>query len=49
MEKQKIKQLICDLIDENSEKIISLAKEIEKEPELGYKEVKTSKKITEFF
>ncbi|GAB6150459.1 amidohydrolase [Clostridium novyi] len=49
MEKQKIKQLICDLIDENSEKIISLAKEIEKEPELGYKEVKTSKKITDFF
>ncbi|ABK61527.1 amidohydrolase [Clostridium novyi] len=49
MEKQKIKQLICDLIDENSEKIIFLAKEIEKEPELGYKEVKTSKKITDFF
>lgn len=49
MEKQEIKQIICDLIDENSEKIISLAKEIEKEPELGYKEVKTSKKITDFF
>ncbi|EDS78475.1 putative amidohydrolase [Clostridium botulinum C str. Eklund] len=49
MEKQKMKQVICDLIDENSEKIISIAKEIEKEPELGYKELKTSKKITDFF
>lgn len=48
MEKQKLKELVCKAIDENAEKIIALAGEIEKEPELGYKEVKTSEKVCKF-
>ncbi|CAG7839532.1 N-acetyldiaminopimelate deacetylase [Clostridium haemolyticum] len=49
MKKKEVKEKICRVIDENSEKIIALAKEIEAKPELGYKEFKTSKKIANFF
>nr|WP_269205823.1 amidohydrolase [Clostridium botulinum] len=49
VKKQEFKEIICRVIDENSQKIIALAKEIEAEPELGYKEFKTSKKIANFF
>ncbi|MGY0373431.1 amidohydrolase [Clostridium sp. JNZ J1-5] len=48
MEKEDMKQLVCKTIEENAYKIVALAKDIEKDPELGYKEVKTSEKVCSF-
>lgn len=42
MDKDILKQSAWRLIDENSEKIIGWAKEIERHPELGFKETKTA-------
>ena len=38
----EIEKKVLDTIDENSEKIISLGKKVLDEPELGYREFKTS-------
>ncbi|OBR91098.1 N-acyl-L-amino acid amidohydrolase [Clostridium ragsdalei P11] len=46
---KKLKELVCSTIEKNTEKIISFAKSVEKEPELGFKEQKTSKKVKEIF
>lgn len=43
--KEELKQAACAAIDRNREKIISFGDSIFAEPELGYKEVKTSKKF----
>ncbi|PRR75727.1 amidohydrolase [Clostridium thermopalmarium] len=48
MKKDEMKQLVCKSIDENAHKIITLAKDIESCPELGYKEIKTSEKVCNF-
>ncbi|AYD40846.1 amidohydrolase [Clostridium fermenticellae] len=46
---EKLKQKVCKAIDDNSEKIISFSKSVEKEPELGFKEKKTSEKMKNIF
>lgn len=46
---KKLKQLVCKTIDDNSEKIINFSKSVEKEPELGFKEKKTSGKVKNIF
>ncbi|KAA8679392.1 amidohydrolase [Clostridium sp. MT-14] len=46
---EKLKQLVCKTIDANSGKIIDFSKSVEKEPELGFKEEKTSKKVRDIF
>ncbi|NRZ87202.1 metal-dependent amidase/aminoacylase/carboxypeptidase family protein [Clostridium beijerinckii] len=40
----EIEKKIIDIIDKNREKIIAFATDIYKNPELGYKEERTSKK-----
>lgn len=48
MDVQAMKQLVCQRIDEHAEQIISIVRQIESQPELGYKEVKTAAAVTEF-
>lgn len=43
--KEELKKAACEAIDRNRDKIIELGDSIFSEPELGYKEVKTSKKF----
>ena len=45
MNKDILKQSACRFIDENREKIIGWAKEIDRHPELGFKETKTSQLV----
>lgn len=49
MEIEEIKKLICRTIDENADDIIKFSKSVEKNPELGFKEEKTSQKVKEVF
>ncbi|SFL01016.1 amidohydrolase [Halogranum rubrum] len=44
-----LKQQVCAAIDDNREAIIDLAKSVEAEPELGFKETKTTRKVAEAF
>ncbi|MBM7870971.1 amidohydrolase [Clostridium pascui] len=44
-----LKKIVCDIIDENVDKIKNLALAIENEPELGFKETETSNKVCDFF
>lgn len=46
---EELKQLVCNTIDKNSDKLISFAKDLEKCPELGFKEEKTEEKVCQFF
>jgi len=48
LELNSIKRSICEAIDSDAERVISLAKDIEMEPELGFKEHKTSVKVANF-
>lgn len=43
----RIEEKIIEIIDNNREEIIKFARDIYRNPELGYKEVKTSKKVAE--
>lgn len=45
----EIKKLICEAIDNNAEKIISIAKYIGENPELGFKEYNTSQIVEQAF
>lgn len=45
--KEELKKLVCDAIDKRTNDIYAFADSVYKEPELGFKEVKTSKKFTE--
>jgi amidohydrolase len=45
---RKLKNYLCDIIDENCDKIVNIAKELEKTPELGFKEHITTSTITRF-
>lgn len=45
---QEIKQRVSQMIDEHADQIIEFAKQIEKTPELGYKEFKTSAQTAQF-
>lgn len=49
MIREGLKKIVCDIIDENADKIRNLALAIENEPELGFKETETSKKVCDFF
>ncbi len=46
--KEELKRAACEAIDRNRDKIIELGDSIFAEPELGYKEFKTSKKFQAF-
>lgn len=48
MIREGLKKIVCDIIDENAGKIMDLALAIENEPELGFKETETSKKVCDF-
>ncbi|MCY6355440.1 amidohydrolase [Clostridium sp. ZS2-4] len=45
----ELKNLVCQTIDNNAEKLIELAKKLDDCPELGYKENKTSNLVSNFF
>lgn len=49
MDVQELKAAICKTIDDNKEKIIEFAKLTEKNPELGFKEIKTARATANFF
>lgn len=49
MDKQILKNKVLDVIDQESEKIISIGEEIFGNPELGFKEQKTSSLVREVF
>jgi len=49
MDKDILKQTVCRFIDENREKMISWAREIDRNPELGFKETKTAELISSVF
>ena len=46
---QALKDRACAAIDAHRDDIVSLAKSIQAEPELGYKEVETTRKVVEVF
>ena len=45
----KYKQAVCDVIDKNRDKIIAIGEKILNNPEMGFKEFKTSKYVTELY
>ncbi|MDY2904225.1 MAG: amidohydrolase [Caecibacter massiliensis] len=47
MTKEELKQKVCDAIDKRAEDIMSFGTSVFDEPELGYKETKTSAKVQE--
>ena len=47
MTKKELKQKVCDAIDKRAEDIMSFGTSVFDEPELGYKETKTSAKVQE--
>jgi len=49
MTTEEMKKLVIDVIDKNKDKIIAIGDSIFAEPELGYKEYKTSAKVKAFF
>ncbi|ELZ58364.1 MULTISPECIES: amidohydrolase [unclassified Haloferax] len=44
-----LKTRVCDAIDDRADEIIDFAKDVQAEPELGYKEVKTTAKVVSLF
>ena len=49
MDIEELKKIVCKTIDDNYTKLAKLADDIYRNPELGYKEVETSKKVCDFF
>jgi amidohydrolase len=49
MTKNELKQRVYQAIDERSEEIVGLGEQIRKNPELGFKEVKTARLVEETF
>ncbi|WP_410765490.1 amidohydrolase [Haloferax sp. DFSO60] len=45
----ELKARVCDAIDARADDIIEFAKDVQSEPELGYKEVETTKKVVSLF
>ena len=45
MDVNELKRRACEAVDRNAEKIIAVGESIFAEPELGYKEFKTSAKV----
>ena len=48
MNKDELKAKVCAAIDDYKDKIAAIADSIADEPELGFKEVKTSAKVAAF-
>lgn len=48
MLKEEMKHLVCKAIDDARDEILALAESIEREPELGFKETKTAKKVESY-
>lgn len=46
---EEMKKIVSEKIDENADRLIKLAHDIDNHPELGFKEVETSKIVKEFF
>jgi metal-dependent amidase/aminoacylase/carboxypeptidase family protein len=49
MNKEKLKEAVCQAIEREEARNIGLAKEIAGQPELGFKEIKTSELIRSVF
>lgn len=49
MNKENLKKRVCEVIDNNRDKIIALGNDIYRHPELGYKETRTSKIVMDVF
>ena len=49
MNKEKLKEAVCQAIEQEKARIIGWAKEISGQPELGFKEIKTSELIRSVF
>jgi len=49
MTKEELKQQVCAAIEKRADEFMAIAKDIFQEPELGFKEVKTSQKIQDVF
>ena len=49
MTKEEVKQRVCEAIVAAQPRLREIAESIMAEPELGYKEVKTSKKVRDMF
>ena len=49
MTKEEVKKKICDTIDANKDKLYEIGNSIFQNPELGYKEVKTSALVRKTF
>ena len=49
MDKEQLKQRISESIDKNRDQIIEIGEQIFNNPELGYKEVKTSALVKDVF
>ena len=49
MDLERIKSLVCDEIEKNGDKLISVAKEILQNPEPGFKEFKTAEIVSREF
>ena len=48
MNRQQLKDLVCQAIDEHAQQIVQVAQEIGKTPELGFKETKTAAAVSKF-
>ncbi|KAB1197085.1 MULTISPECIES: amidohydrolase [Haloferax] len=46
---EELKTRVCDAIDARADDIVAFAKDVQSEPELGYKEVETTKKVVSLF
>ncbi|AAO35275.1 amidohydrolase [Clostridium tetani] len=49
MNVNELKELVCKVIDDNFDKLFNLAGDIENNPELGFKEIKTAEKVCKLF
>ncbi len=49
MNKEQLKKKVCQVIEDNKEKIISIGNEIFAHPELGYKEFRTAEIVKDLF
>ncbi len=48
MNLMELKEKVCRIIDEHASQIVQITQEMEKTPELGYKETKTAAAVTKF-
>jgi amidohydrolase len=49
MDKETLKQQVCAAIDQQGERIVALGEAIMDDPELGFKEVRTARRVAEVF